>query len=141
MKRAWNWWLWAGFASVLAGAVGYPVLFAWHPATRDFPWISLLLFAAGAGLLLAGLLRAFGQPQLYRGKIFGPILTILSLAVIAIFSYGLFYLGGQMPPSAAAPQVGTKAAAFTLPDQHGNPTSLADLLATPSGKLKGVALI
>ena len=142
MKRQWNWRLWFGFLVVLAGAVGYLALFARYPITRDFPWVSLLMFVAGGALLILGLKRAFREPQMYRGKIFGPILTILSMAVVVFFSYGLFYKGRQMPPSASAPRVGQKAPDFTLPDQNGNPVSLAQLLSgAGGGKTKGTILI
>jgi hypothetical protein len=139
MKRRWNWRLWVGFLLVLAGAAGYMAIFAWHPITRDFPWVTLLMFAAGAILLIAGLRRAFREPQLYRGKIFGSILAVLSLGVIGFFSYGLFYMGRQMPRSASAPQVAQKAPDFTLPDQDGKPVSLSQLLA--GAKSKGAVLI
>jgi len=142
MKRRWNWRLWIGFLVVFAGAAGYMALFAWHPITRDFPWPSLLMFVAGGALLIFGLRRSFREPQLYRGKIFGPILTLLSVAVITLFCYGLLYKGRQMPPSASAPHVGQKAPDFTLPDQNGNPVSLAQLLSgAGGGKPKGAVLI
>jgi hypothetical protein len=142
MKRRWNWRLWAGFLVVLAGAAGYMTLFAWYPITRDFPWASLLMFAGGAVLLALGLTRSFREPQLYRGKIFGSILIVLGLAVVAFFCYGLLYKGRQMPPSASAPRVGQKAPDFMLPDQNGNPVSLAQLLSgTGGGKAKGAVLI
>ena len=142
MKRRWNWRLWIGFLVVFAGAAGYMALFAWHPITRDFPWPSLLMFVAGGALLILGLRRSFREPQLYRGKIFGSILTLLSVAVVAFFCYGLFYKGRQMPPSASAPHVGQKAPDFTLPDQNGNPVSLAQLLSgAGGGKPKGAVLI
>jgi len=142
MKRRWNWRLWAGFLLVLAGAVGYLAVFAWHPVTRDFPWVSLLMFLGGALLLVLGLRRSFREPDLYRGKIFGSILTMLSVAVVSLFCYGLFYKGRQMPASAAAPHLGQKAPDFTLPDQNGNPVSLADLLSGAStAKPKGAVLI
>ena len=138
MKRRWNWRLWVGFLLVFGGAAGYMAIFAWHPVTRDFPWASLLMFMAGAVLLVLGLKRSVREPQLYRGKIFGPIVTLLSVAIVAFFCYGLFYKGRQMPASAAAPQVGKKAPEFTLPDQNGNPVSLAQLR---SDKSKGAVLI
>ena len=139
MKRQWNWRLWLGFLLVFAGAAGYMAIFAWHPITRDFPWVSLLMFAAGIILLVIGLQHAFREPQLYRGKIFGPILALLSAGVIGMFSYGLFYKGHQMPPSKSAPQVAQKAPDFTLPDQDGKPVSLSQLLSGP--KAKGAVLI
>jgi cytochrome oxidase Cu insertion factor (SCO1/SenC/PrrC family) len=48
----------------------------------------------------------------------------------------------QLPPSTGAPAVGQKAPGFTLPDQHGNPVSLAGLLKSrETPKLKGIVLI
>jgi len=131
MKRSWNWALWAGFAVALAGLFTYPV-FAQFPVTRDFPWANLLLFGAGALLLLIGLFRAFGRPQLYRGKFFGSIFTVLSLSLFAFFAYEILYMVRQVPLSAEAPHVGQKAPEFTLPDQHGKNVALADLLS-PNG--------
>ena len=98
-----------------------------------------MLFDVGGILLLIGLVRAFGKPQLYRGKIFGPILALLSVGVIGMFSNGLFYKGHQMPPSKSAPQVAQKAPDFTLPDQDGKPVSLSQLVSGP--KAKGTVLI
>ena len=75
-KKSWNWSLWIGFLCVLAGFLTY-TFFAQFPITRDFPWANLLLFAVGGILLVLGLFRAFGRPQIYRGKIFGLILAAL----------------------------------------------------------------
>ena len=72
MKRKWNWPLWVGFVVAVGGLFSYE-FFAQFPITRDFPWANLLLFCVGAILLGLGLVRAFGRPHLYRGKIFGPI--------------------------------------------------------------------
>ena len=70
-KRNWNWALWIGFAVVIVGFLSYIFLIQF-PFTRDFPWVTFLLFGAGGIFLLAGLVRALGKPQVYRGKIFGP---------------------------------------------------------------------
>ncbi len=146
VTRHWNLSLWAGFLLVLAGAVSYVPLFAQFPITRDFPWADLLLFIIGAILLGTGLKRAFGQPALYRGKIFGSILSAVSVAAIAMFAWGIFYEARLIPPAPAAPHVGQKAADFTLPDQNGQPVTLAGLLASPpagatGAKANGVLLI
>jgi hypothetical protein len=117
--------IWIGFIIAVGGLFSYE-FFAQFPITRDFPWANLLLFCVGAILLGLGLLRAFGQPQLYRGKICGPIFTTVALLVSAFFAYGTFYVVRQLPASAAAPCVGQKAPDFTLPDQNGRPVALAD---------------
>jgi hypothetical protein len=131
MKRKWNWSLWTGFLLVLIGFLSYIPFFALFPITRDFPWVNLLLFVAGLALLVSGVSRAFGQPQTYRGRIFGPILTVLSVLVIAFFAYGIFYEARRIPFAAGAPHVGQKAPDFTLPDQDGNLVSLSALLSSP----------
>jgi hypothetical protein len=136
MKRKWNWPIWVGFVVVLGGLFSYG-FFASVPITRDFPWANLLLFGIGGALLIVGLFRAFGRPQLYRGKVFGSILTAIALFVVAFFSYEIFYVLRQVPPSADAPRVGEKAPEFTLPDQDEKPVALVDLLSSS----RAVALI
>src|SRR5437660_808444 len=131
MKRKWNWPLWVGFVVAVGGLFSYE-FFIQFPSTRDFPWASLLIFGAGAFLLLIGLFRAFGRPQLYRGKVFGSIFTAVTLLFFALFSYEMFYVLRQVPLSAQAPRVGERAPDFTLPDQSGKSVALADLLS-PNG--------
>src|SRR5437588_10847986 len=130
MKRRWNWMLWTGFLIVLVALFSFEI-FARFPITRDFPWANLSLFAIGGILLVTGLVRAFGQPTEYRGKIFGPILTVISVLIFALFAYALFYVVRQMPASASAPRVGDKAPDFSLPDQNDRPVALHDLLTSP----------
>src|ERR1043166_4194348 len=98
MKSRWNWMLWIGFLVVVVAVFSYE-FFVRYPITRDFPWANLTLFAIGGILLVIGLVRAYGQPAKYRGKIFGPILTVLGLSMFALFAYGLFYIARQMPAS------------------------------------------
>ena len=98
MKRRWNWPIWVGFVVVVAGLFSYG-FFVRFPTTRDFPWANLLLFGIGAALLIVGLFRAFGRPQVYRGKIFGSIFTAIAVLVVAFFSYAIFYVVRQVPAS------------------------------------------
>ena len=86
---------------------------------------------------MVGLFRAFGKAQVYRGKIFGPILATLAILMFGLFSYVLFYELREVPPSTAAPRVGQKAPDFTLPDQDGKDVALSELF----GRSKAVALI
>ena len=131
MKRKWNWPIWVGFIVAVGGLFSYE-FFAQFPIPRDFPSANLLLFAIGGALLLIGLFRAFGRPQLYHGKIFGSIFSVLSLSLFAFFCYEIFYVLKQVPLSAQAPRVGEKAPEFSLPDQNGKQIALADLLS-PNG--------
>jgi hypothetical protein len=128
-KPSWNSALWLGFVFVLVGFLSYIFLFVRFPITRDFPWANLLLFGAGAILIIAGLVRAFGKPRAYRGKIFGSVFGVVSALMIALFCYGFFYAAREVPPSTGAPRVGQKAPEFTLHDKDDKPVSLAALLS------------
>jgi len=128
MKRRWNWPIWLGFIVAVGGLFSYE-FFAQFPITRDFPWANLLLFAIGAALLLVGLFRAFGRPQVYRGKIFGSIFVTISFLLFAFFAYEIFYVLRQVPLSSHAPRVGEKAPEFTLVDPNGRSVALADLFS------------
>jgi hypothetical protein len=136
MKRKWNWPLWVGFVLAVGGLFSYE-FFAQFPITRDFPWANLLLFACGAVLLIVGLFRAFGRPQVYRGKILGTIFATIALLCFVFFSYVTFYILRQVPVSSHAPHIGQKAPDFILADQNGKPVGKGDLL---SGS-RGVVLI
>ena len=132
MKRRWNWPIWAGFVVVVTGLFSY-LFFARFPITRDFPWANFLLFGIGIALLLVGLFRAFGRPQVYRGKIFGSIFAAIAALVVALFSYEFLYVLRQVPASAGAPHVGQKAPDFFLLDQNRRPVGLGDLLSNSRG--------
>lgn len=131
MRRKWNWPLWVGFVVAVGGLFSYEY-FVRFPITRDFPWANLLLFGIGAALLLVGLFRAFGRPQVYRGKVFGSILSFVAFSLFTFFSYEIFYVLRQVPRSAQAPEVGERARDFSLPDQSGTRIALTDLLS-PNG--------
>jgi hypothetical protein len=136
--------LWLGFLIAVFAFLSYVPIFARYPITRDMPWANFLLFALALVLLVIGLRRAFGQPELYRGKIAGPILTTLSVAALALFCLFTFSLGKHLPSSMQAPKVGQKAPDFALPNTNGATVTLASLLSTPisaSQPTKGVVLI
>ena len=143
-KRRPNAALWLGFLVALFAFLSYIPIFAKYPATRDVPWVNFLLFAVGLVFLFVGLRRAFGQPNLYRGKIAGPILTVLGVVALVFFCFTIFSLGKHLPPSTQAPKVGQKAPDFALTDTSGATVTLASLLSTPitaSQPTKGVVLI
>jgi uncharacterized membrane protein YedE/YeeE len=131
MKRRWNWRLWVGCVLVLLGVFSYTLL-AQFPITRDFPWVNVVLFCAGGILLATGLVRSYTAPQIYRGKVFGPVLVAISVFFISLFAYEIFYVLRHVPRSAHAPRVGEKAPEFALPDQNGKRVSVSDL-TSPNG--------
>jgi len=143
-KKKWNWRIWVGFLIALATIPLYAVLFARYPITRNMPWASWLMLVLAVCLVWAGTRRAFANPKEYRGKIAGPVLAVLTLAIAGLFGLGTMYLSRQLPASGGAPQVGAKAPEFTLPDVNGKMVSLAALLTEPlpgGGQPRGVVLI
>jgi hypothetical protein len=135
LKRRWNILLWIGFTIVVLSVLSYIPVFALFPITRDVPWVNYLLFVAGGVLLAVGLRRAYGEPDRYRGKISGPILSVLSLLIAGFFVFGVLYLTKQLPASSEAPRVGQPAPVFALADANGKQTALADLLYGRRGAL------
>jgi hypothetical protein len=98
------------------------------PLQRIFPWLSLLLAVAAAILLAIGLKRALSRRIVYRGKVLSIALSGVAL-LLAAFSAFAFVGTRKLPSADAAPQVGQKVPAFTLPDTSGKPVSLDQLLA------------
>ncbi len=144
--RRFNWYLWVGFALTLAGLASYFLVFALFPVTRDIPWVNGLMLLAALSLLFAGSRRAFGEPQVYRGKMAGPVLSLLSVLLIALFAFYSLNLTKRLPSAALAPRVGQRAPDFALTDKNGKSVTLADLLSVPKGAAytkppKGVLLV
>jgi hypothetical protein len=132
MRRKWNGAIWTGVLLVLVGVLSYPLFFIRIPALRDFPWVNLPLIALGFVLLVVGVARAFRQPDLYRGKVLGSVVSALVVALAALFCYGIF-IGARhvLPASPGAPQVGQTAPDFTLPDSKNNTVNLTQILNSP----------
>jgi hypothetical protein len=120
---------------VLLGLLTYVPLFALFPITRDVPWVNYLLILIGGSLLAVGMKRAFGQPELYRGKISGSILSVLSLLMIGFFCYAMFYAARDLPSSSRALRAGQPAPPFTLTSETGQPVALSGLLTNHRGVL------
>ena len=132
MKKRWNAAIWCGFGLCLLAFFSYFFFFAQFPVTRDFPWVNLLLFAAGVASLVVGLRRAFRAPDRYRGRIAGPIVGILSSLVLGFFVFYVTYASRQLPAPANAPHAGQIAPDFSLPDQEGRTVVLSTLLSQPA---------
>lgn len=154
MKRSWNWRIWVGALVVIAGAVVYQVYCVQVPALRDRPWLNLPAIAIGLVMIGVGLKRAFQQPQLYRGKIFGSVIGGLMAMLALFFCFAMFIASRHMLPAAnGAPQVGQVAPDFTLPDSKNQPVQLSAQLsasfagngdavgAAEAGQTAGVLLI
>jgi len=131
VKRSWNPRTWAGLVVCIAAFISYPTFFVRFPITRDYPWATLVLMVLGLYLVGGGIARAFRRPEVYRGKVFGSILGVLSVAIVGLFLFGIFHLTRMLPASHGAPQVGQVAPDFTLPDSQGNDVTLSKLLDSP----------
>ena len=147
-KRNFNWRIWAGILVAVAAVLSYGTIFIRFPITRNVPWVNWLLFAGAGWLLWTGAQRARREPSVYRGKIVGPILAVLTLALAGFFAFGTTYMTKGLPTSKDAPRVGVKAPEFALADTNGKLMTLAALRSEPmpekegtGAKPRGVALI
>lgn len=141
--RLFNWLVWAGFLLSVVAFLSYFFVFVRFPVTRDFPWASLLLFAAAAALLLAGLRRAFAPERQTKSKVAGIVAAGLSAVIFGVFVFTTFIMARWIPAAHGAPRVGQKAPEFSLPDTNGKSVSLSELLSTPIGGKapRGVLLV
>lgn len=142
MKRL-NWQIWAGFVLSLVAGLSYTFVFIRWPATRDFPWVNLILYAIALVLLFLGLRRAFKPDKKILAKLFSSLAAALGILLLAGFLFSVFVYGRWLPASTGAPQVGQKAPEFTLAEASGKPVTLAQLLTEPVNNKppKGVLLI
>jgi hypothetical protein len=120
--------IWLGLLVVLVAAGTYLPLVERFPSQGGFPSVTLLVFAAGLALIARGLVRAYREPGVYRGKIAGPAVMALGTGLVAIFAFGTLYLARQVPSSEGAPRVGDEAPGFTLRDTEDRAVSLETLL-------------
>jgi hypothetical protein len=129
-----------GFIFILLTiASDVPVLYTLtFPGQEYLPWINLALPSIAVILVLIGLKRAIGQPDIYRGKGWGWILTVLSVLILAGSIWGYRH-STDIPASIGAPRVGEKAPDFTLSDTSGKPVSLSQSLTKPMDAASGKA--
>ncbi|HEU5235821.1 MAG TPA: hypothetical protein VFU37_01690 [Pyrinomonadaceae bacterium] len=142
MRRL-NWPAWLGFLISFVAFFSYPLLFVNWAITRDFPWVSIVLFAVAAFLLFLGIRRAFQPGRRLLSKIVVSILTLFSALTLAMFIFVAFIAARWLPASSGAPQVNQKAPPFVLTDTTNKSVSLDELMSQPiEGKPpKGVLLI
>ncbi len=141
-----NWQIWAGFLLSLAASISYPLVFMRWPITRDFPWVTLLLYVVAAVLIVIGIKRGFASGRALKSKIAASILTALTVLIIGLFLFSTLVMSRWLPGSQGAPQVGQKAPDFSLSDPNGKMVSLSGLLSSSTGgqqmsKPRGVLLI
>lgn len=133
----------AGFLLMLLAVLSNGLYFLGLPGQRVLPWASLVLSLIALILVLVGLKNVFGQPHIYRGRVFASILSIVSLLLFA-FGALAFFGGRHIPTAAGAPKVGDKVPDFNLSDSNGKPVSLSQLLSEPvagGARPKGVLLV
>lgn len=143
--KLWNWRLWAGFGLSLVALAGYVI---WVNETRAVFWPALVLFVVAGALLFSGLKRKSREPELYRAKIAGSVLTGLSVLILGLFGFVVYQVSRVFPDANHAPQIGQRAPEFSLADANGKNFTLAELLSTPipnaggaAGATKGVLVI
>ena len=127
MTRQRNWAPWIALLLALAALLSNAGYFLGLPGQRALPWLSVALAIAALICAAVGIMRAFRQSQVYRGKISSPILGVLSLLICGLVAVASIS-SRALPSSAAAPQVGQKVPDFTLADTSGNKVSLDQLL-------------
>ncbi|HEY6250907.1 MAG TPA: hypothetical protein VI685_13180 [Candidatus Angelobacter sp.] len=137
--KLWNWRLWAGFALSLVTLLGYGYIVV-STGSRNVFWPGLFLFVVAAVFLTSGVKRGRREPQIYRGKIAGPVLAISSLIVFGLFSFAGYMTFKTFPAAKNAPKIGQRAPEFTLADSGGKNFSLAQLLSTPITNSSGTTL-
>lgn len=122
------------------GAIGCnaPFFVSPPPWQGTLPWLSLLFVVLALIFLVTGLRRAFGQVQVYRGKVLSVVLTVIALVPVGLAAF-VFVSARRLPSSTAAPQIGQKAPDFTLSDTLGRPVSLDQLLAPASSSSSSVS--
>jgi heme/copper-type cytochrome/quinol oxidase subunit 3 len=120
--------------AIAAVALGFPLFAGLTNATvmplaiRDHPWPLEILGAVLTLVLLAMAVRAFRERQRRAVTTVSALVAVLGtvffIAFVHVFSHMI-----PAPPSGLG--VGTQAADFTLPDQDGNPRSLASFRGKP----------
>lgn len=134
-----NWAPWFGLLLALVALLSNAGFFLGLPGQRAIPWLSVALAIAALVYVAVGIMRAFRQPQVYRGKVSSSILGVVSLLICGLVGFASFH-SRDLPVATSAPQVGQKVPDFTLADTNGKQVSLGQLLGTPPAP-KGVLLV
>jgi hypothetical protein len=134
--------MWLCFPVALVALYSYPFIFVRWAATRDLPWVNLLLGATAVALALAGVKRSFNRGWIFRAV--ALVIGAASIAAVGLFVYKVLIVSRELPVSAHAPAVGEPAPDFTLVDLNHQSVSLSSLRTMPlaDGRApRGVLLI
>lgn len=133
-----NWTPWAGFLLALAAMFANAGFFLGLPGQKAIPVLSLVLAIAALICAIVGVMRAFRQPLVYRGKVSSSILGVLSLLICALAGLA-FITSRALPAAGAAPQIGQKVPDFTLADTNGKNISLGEMLSGSASAVPSAA--
>jgi hypothetical protein len=122
-----NWAPWIGLLFALAALLSNAGFFLGLPGPKLIAWLGVTLTIAAVVCAVIGVMRAFRESQVYRGKVSSSILGVLSLLICGLVAMAAVS-SRALPSSAAAPQIGQKVPDFTLADTSGNKVSLDQLL-------------
>ena len=127
MTRQRNWAAWFGLLFAVAAVLSNAAFLFGPPAPKLIAWLGVVLTIAAVVCAVIGILRAFSQPQVYRGKVSSSILGVVSLLLCGLVAVASV-TSRALPVATNAPQVGQKVPDFTLADTNGNKVSLDQLL-------------
>jgi hypothetical protein len=130
--------LWTGVLLTFITVAALVLFFVQFPGQTLLPWITLVLSAIAAFLVISGLRLARSQPQRYGGKTTAWIFSVVSVLLLA-FNLFAFFAARHLPAPNGAPAAGQKAPEFVLKDTRGQNVSLAQLLSQPNVSSGGAA--
>lgn len=116
-----------GVMLTFVGVTTYFTVFAQFPFARDFPWVNLPLIFLGCAISALAVWRAFALPQIYRGKILGPLGLAASVGLAGLFIYYIFVWSSALPGQSEAGAALKRLPDFALTDQHQRAVQSAEL--------------
>lgn len=99
--------VWLGLVLAIAALLSQGLFFLKVPGQNTLPWLSLALAAVAVVLVLVGVKRAFFEPKLYRGKVAGSIITVISVLFLTMTVF-VFVTARKLPGTAGVPGSGKK---------------------------------
>ena len=131
IKKRTNTALWLGLLITVLAVLSNLLYFSKVPAAA-LPWLNLTLPAIGLIFLLISVVRAFGQSQIYRGKIWGSIAAGLAALFLAASAW-LFVQVGKRSSLRRSTASGPARTGFHVPDSNRAARRLAQLFTASPG--------